>query len=151
MKKPLIIYICGPITGMPNGNAKLFEDAEDWYINQGHMVINPHNIGNHLGNVSETEIVKNELASITTIVDVIALLPGWQNSRYGLVEVATGIASAIPFVKAFSFNPLHPILKLMAYGSYSYKELACEHGKAAQAANKLQSRKKEPFTVRQDS
>jgi len=133
---------------MPNGNRSLFEKAENWYINRGHCIINPHNVANHLGDVPETSIMRDELASITTHVDHIALLPGWQDSRYGLVEVAVGLASGIPFIRAFSFNPIHPQLKLMAYGSQSYKELVDSHHPPAQAAVAGWPQQKKPDAMR---
>jgi hypothetical protein len=133
---------------MPNGNQSLFEKAENWYINRGHCIINPHNVANHLGDVPETTIVRDELASITTHVDHIALLPGWQDSRYGMVEVAVGIASGIPFVRAFSFDPIYPQIKLMAYGSKSYKELACRYRSAAQTTSKEGMWKEKPRPLR---
>ncbi len=129
--KSKLIYICGPITGMPNGNKSLFEKAENWYVNRGNMIINPHNVSHYMGDVPEMLIVKDELASITTVVDFIALLPGWKDSRYGLVEVAVGLACGIPFIKAFSFDKVYPTIKIMAYGSKGSKTLGEKNGKPA--------------------
>ena len=143
-----LIYLCGPITGMPNGNRSLFQKAENWYINRGHSIVNPHNVAIGLGDVPEHLIVKDELASITTLVDYIALLPGWHDSRDGLVEVAVGLACGIPFVRAFSFDPIHPRIKFMAYGSQSYKELACQHSAATPTAAKKPRGAQEPSGLR---
>lgn len=132
MTSPKIIYLCGPITGMPNGNKSLFDKAENWYIKRGHQIVNPHNVAYYLGDVPEHVIVKDELASITTVVDCIALLPGWKDSRFGLIEVAVGLASGIPFVRAFSFDTIYPIVKFMAYGSKGSKTLGEERSKPAQ-------------------
>lgn len=120
---PKIVYLCGPITGMPNGNRQAFEEAEDYYIALGYMVINPHTVADYMPGKPESEIVKNELASISTIVDCIALLPGWKNSRYGLVEVSVGLACGIPFLVAGTEKQTSPTLKLSAYGSQGSKTL----------------------------
>lgn len=144
-----LIYLCGPITGMPNGNRSLFEKAERWYLNRKHTIINPHDVASYLGDVPEHLIVKDELASITTLVDYIALLPGWKNSRYGMVEVAVGLACGIPFIRAFSFDPIHPRIKFMAYGSENYKELACLHSAPTPEANRGQEKQEKQYNLRQ--
>lgn len=118
-----IIYICGPITGKPNGNKELFQKATNWYRNRGLIVINPHEIAE---TVSEHEplILREEFAQITQNVDAVALLPGWENSSYGMVEVAIAISCGIEIIKAFSFTVLHPTLTIQANGSNRSKKLA---------------------------
>lgn len=128
-----IIYICGEITGKPNGNRERFQKATNWYRNRGFDVINPHEIADSVGD-NETVILREELAQITQNVDVIALLPGWENSRYGLVEVAAGITCGIQFIKAFSFYVIHPILTLQANGSNGSKTLVEKDNQPAESA-----------------
>lgn len=147
---PKIIYLCGPITGMTNGNRQAFEEAEDYYINLGYMVINPHTVADYMPGKPESEIVKNELASITTIVDCIALLPGWKNSRYGLVEVSVGLACGIPFLVAGTEKQTSPTLKLSAYGSQGSKMLVAWDSTPAPAIGRQQAGKKKPSRLRQD-
>lgn len=117
-----VIYICGPITGKPNGNKEIFQKAANWYRNRGLIVINPHDIANIVGQ-HEPTILREEFAQITQNVDAIALLTGWQNSRYGLVEVAIAISCGIQIIKAFSFEVLHPTLTIQADGSNRSKTL----------------------------
>lgn len=117
-----VIYICGPITGELNGNKEQFRKAANWYRNRGLLVINPHDIANAVGQ-HEPTILREEFAQITQNVDAIALLPGWQNSRYGLVEVAIAISCGIQMIKAFSFEVLHPTLTIQAHGSKRSKTL----------------------------
>ena len=117
-----VIYICGPITGKPNGNKEIFQKAANWYRNRGLIVINPHDIANIVGQ-HEPTILREEFAQITQNVDAIAMLQGWQNSRYGLVEVAIAISCGIQMIKAFSFEVLHPTLTIQADGSNRSKTL----------------------------
>ncbi len=134
-----IIYLCGPITGKSNGNFRLFERAERWYTNRGLLVHNPHSIAAmHPAGTPEREIVRHELAEIANNVDAIALLPGWQYSRYGLVEVAVGIASNITFIKGFSFDIVKPTLEIIAHGSNRSKTLAAEHDQPAERTDPAQ-------------
>ena len=117
-----VIYICGPITGKPNGNKEIFQKAANWYRNRGLIVINPHDIANIVGQ-HEPTILREEFAQITQNVDAIAMLQGWQNSRYGLVEVAIAISCGIQMIKAFNFDVLHPTLTIQADGSNRSKTL----------------------------
>ncbi len=150
MITPKIIYLCGPITGMPNGNKSLFEKAENWYIKRGHQIVNPHNVAYYLGDVPEHVIVKSELASISTIVDGIALLPGWKNSRYGLVEVSVGLACGLTFWVAGTETQTSPTLKLFAYGSQGSKMLVAWDSTPAPAIGRQQAGKKTPSRLRQN-
>lgn len=122
-----IIYLCGPITGKIDGNRRMFTKAERWYTNRGMLVHNPHNIAAlHPEGTPERDIVRHELGEIISNVDAIALLPGWKYSRYGLVEVAVGIASNITFIKAFTFEIVKPTIEIIAYGAKRSKTLAAE-------------------------
>lgn len=135
---------------MPNGNRQAFEDAEDYYINLGYMVINPHTVADHMPGKLESEIVKSELASISTIVDCIALLPGWKNSRYGLVEVSVGLACGLTFWVAGTETQTSPTLKLSAYGSQGSKMLVAWDSTPAPAIGRQQAGEKTPSRLRQN-
>jgi hypothetical protein len=126
-----IVYICGPITGTPQGNNKTFERTATWYRNRGFLVINPHEVADSFANdIPEYKIMRSELAEIAVHVDFIALLPEWEKSRGALVEIATGIISGIPFVKAFSFEKVYPKLIIKSYGCETSQELVAKDNPA---------------------
>lgn len=126
-----IVYICGPITGKPDGNDIQFHKAAAWYRKNGFLVCNPHEIAADFSkSTPECLIMRSELAAITVHVDFIALLPGWQFSRGSLVEIATGIISGIPFIKAFTFETLYPTLTIQADGSKTSKRLVARNNPA---------------------
>lgn len=133
--KPFLIYLCGPITGIPNGNRYAFDKAERYYTNRGHHVINPHSYADSMPDVPEYKIIREELAGIVCNVDMLALLPGWQNSRFGLIEVAVALATGIHIINAFTFDPIYPTIKIRTNGTNGSKELVSQHRKSTQGSH----------------
>lgn len=131
-----IVYICGPITGKMQGNQAQFHKAASWYRRRGFTVCNPHEMAADFASITpETVIMRSELASITVHVDFIALLPGWDESRGALVEVATGIISGIPFIKAFTFETMYPKLTIQADGCKTSKRLVAESNQSKESVD----------------
>lgn len=88
------IYICGPITGMPDLNRKAFNDAAE-RLNSAELVraVNPHTIcaditADFKGTPEELwqACMKKDIAELLTC-DGVALLPGFSNSRGARLEV----------------------------------------------------------------
>lgn len=148
--KTTTIYLCGPITGMLNGNREAFKKTEAFYKNLGYTVINPHTVADNMPGKTECEIVKTELSSITSMVNCIALLPGWKNSRYGLVEVSLGLAYGIPFIIAGTLINVSPTIKLSAYETERSKTLAAWDNTTAPATSKQPNGAQEPSGMCQD-
>lgn len=87
------IYICGPITGIPNWNRPAFNEASERLITSGFAIpVNPHDIcayivAYHRGpeELLWQKCMKADIAELLTC-DGIALLPGWQNSKGANIE-----------------------------------------------------------------
>lgn len=85
MSKPRI-YIAGPISGMPNDNIEAFAEAAATLRAKGYDAINPHEL--HEGATDRTwegymcRDLPHVLAS-----QVVATLPGWENSDGAQIEV----------------------------------------------------------------
>lgn len=109
MKK---VYVAGPMRGLPEFNFPAFHAATVKLRAQGYMVFNPaerdgerHGVDISKGNLTGDETIAakehgfnlrealgEDLEFICRHADVVALLPGWQNSKGALAERATAIA-----------------------------------------------------------
>lgn len=115
MKKS--VYICGPITGMPDLNRLEFNRAEVQLNALGFQAINPHVIckdivASHEGSPEELwqKCMRNDIQHMLRC-DLVVLLNGWSNSRGAMIEAKLAKDVAIP-VSLFDkfmegFNQLH--------------------------------------------
>lgn len=90
-----VLYLSGPMSGIPDFNAVAFFRATDTLREKGYTVINPHELPEpEIGGKSDLEAWAEYLArdvmlfaKITSPV-VLVLLPGWEHSRGSLLERA---------------------------------------------------------------
>ena len=85
--KKLTVYLCGPITGIPDLNREVFEEAERTLTAKGYHVINPHKIPEHVGAKDQSwqGYMKRDLPYLLK-ADLVALLPGWGKSKGAMFE-----------------------------------------------------------------
>ena len=81
------IYIAGPMTGKPNWNAEAFAEAEQWYSDQGHTVLNPasHTPRVNPESITHEQYMKIALAMVDA-VDLVVFLDGWEHSKGAQME-----------------------------------------------------------------
>lgn len=81
----MLVYISGPITGMPDLNWAVFEDATEKLLLNGHVPFNPF--------YSNLDITRpwhehmREALRLLLKAEAVALLPGWERSRGARLEV----------------------------------------------------------------
>lgn len=85
----LIIYISGPMTGLPEFNYPAFNEAEK-RLNEagGFTVLNPASRGG-AGTKSYDWFIRQDIKLLAE-ADAIALLPGWEKSRGATLETYIG-------------------------------------------------------------
>lgn len=88
------VYICGPITGIPEFNKPAFDSVEDQLRHQGFEPINPHRTCAHIlrsffpsDQAHWRACMKVDIRELMTC-DMIVLLPGWESSKGAKLEVA---------------------------------------------------------------
>ena len=106
------VYVAGPMRGLPYFNFPAFNAATATLREEGYVVFNPaerdterHGTDVSAGNVKGDEqqaakehgfdlrvALGEDLAWICAHADVIALLPGWRNSKGATAEHATAVA-----------------------------------------------------------
>ena len=88
--EPRVIYLSGPMTGLPEYNYPLFREVAGELREAGHRVYNPAEFP-HKGDPKDFPIRKAFAAYAAFIcleADTIVLLPGWQASKGVLAEKA---------------------------------------------------------------
>lgn len=80
-----MVYISGPMTGLPNYNFEAFNDAEAMLEAKGFVVVNPARFGDQRRSWEEN--MRMSLDGLL-ICEAIYFLPGWEQSRGAILEHA---------------------------------------------------------------
>lgn len=85
------LYVCGPMTGVPDKNFPAFRTAAEQLRQAGYEVVDPSTLGEH-DNWAWADYLKRDLPEMLKC-DGLALLPGWEHSRGAGLEylVARGL------------------------------------------------------------
>lgn len=100
------VYVSGPISGYPNGNAEAFTERTKILIAGGFDAVNPHDCPpNHTGECVGRSLdskphkygcyLRSDLRELLNC-DAITMLPGWEESPGALVERSVALAVGLP-------------------------------------------------------
>lgn len=82
----MLLYVAGPMTGLPERNRPAFFAAEALLRSMGHDTLNPAISEDLMGwDCSWEDYMKND-AKLVRSADGIVLLPGWQKSKGAKIE-----------------------------------------------------------------
>lgn len=83
-----VVYIAGPMSGLPEFNYPAFNDAEGRLLVAGHYPLNPTRIEeeNTAGEPQAWDWYMRRALKMVTDADGMALLPGWADSRGARLE-----------------------------------------------------------------
>jgi hypothetical protein len=81
----MIIYISGPMTGLPEFNFPAFHAAAAQLRSLGYEVINPAEFGEGEGK-TWADCMRKDIKALMDCTHV-AVLPGWENSKGARIEV----------------------------------------------------------------
>jgi hypothetical protein len=88
----MILYIAGPMTGLPEFNYPAFFHAEEQLWAMGYGVLNP---ARHDKCDTWEDYMRLGIAAVLKC-DGIALLPGWSNSKGTLLETHIATSLGLP-------------------------------------------------------
>jgi hypothetical protein len=91
----VILYIAGPMTGYPDYNFPLFNDAEVHLREAGYDVLNPAQRAGKIKGASWQWYLRHGIADVC-VADGIATLPNWGKSRGARLEVSVGHGLGMP-------------------------------------------------------
>ena len=107
----MIIYLAGPMSGLPRHNFEAFDAAQKQLESEGHCVISPANLSRGLGLTDwdgETLVLndtqryadgmRRDVQAIM-LCHQIVVLDGWAESRGAKVEVALAQILGIPVIR----------------------------------------------------
>lgn len=105
-----ILYIAGPMTGLPEFNYAAFNEAAEELRAAGFTVLNPVDVD--IADATEGERTwqwyMRRTLKMMLDADAIATLPGWRNSKGASIEVDTADRIGIPEA---------PVTHWLAYGA----------------------------------
>jgi uncharacterized protein DUF4406 len=87
----MILYIAGPMAGIPHDNHPAFKKTKALLENEGHTVISPLDMDEYDEN-RKFDIAKsfhNDLRAVCLEVDGVIVLPGWESSDGASIEAMT--------------------------------------------------------------
>jgi hypothetical protein len=96
----IIFYIAGPVTGIPEGNRPLFDQAQVWLEQQGAIALNPTILPEGL---ASHQSYMNICLPMLREAQAILLLPGWHRSVGAKMEYDEARRLGMPM---FHFTPI---------------------------------------------
>lgn len=90
----MIVYIAGPMTGLPEFNFPAFDRAAELLAANGHLVLNPAQMDRDVGfdpssSVASSEFLRDAMRRDLSAIcgaEAIAMLPGWEHSAGARIE-----------------------------------------------------------------
>jgi Domain of unknown function (DUF4406) len=83
---PHKLYVAGPMTGIPHANYPAFHAASKQLRDVGYAVLNPaENYAGHIG-LTHADYMRLDIQMVL-LVDGVAVLPGWRESKGASLEV----------------------------------------------------------------
>lgn len=94
----MILYVAGPMSGLPEFNYPAFNDAADLLRDAGYSVLNPVDSEqhNHTGQPQQWQWYMRHALRMVTEADGVALLADWDKSRGAQLEFHVAGALALP-------------------------------------------------------
>lgn len=104
----VIVYVAGPMSGLPDHNVPAFDAARDRLQEAGFATITPpditRSVGRHIegigadGSITEAaylELVRLDLRELTQ-ANAMVLLPGWRRSKGAKIEYVVAVQMGLP-------------------------------------------------------
>lgn len=88
------LYVIGPVTGMPDFNRAAFAEARAKLVAAGHSVRTPYDF--IPVDATCERAMRLSLHNLLDNTDGVALLDGWQESRFASIEFGVSYECGIP-------------------------------------------------------
>lgn len=93
------LYLCGPMSGLPEYGYPAFHDHAFFLRAQGHVVVNPAEMFPEPEGVVWTAALREDLKALLDC-ECVAVLPGWRQSRGAALEVHVARTLQMPILDA---------------------------------------------------
>lgn len=91
----MLLYLSGPMTGLPDHNYPTFDAATAALRMQGYEVINPAETAGGTTRLPRATFLRIDIGYVLAS-DMVVLLPGWDKSSGSKLEIAIANAVDIP-------------------------------------------------------
>jgi len=120
-QKPKMIYLSGPMTGIPDLNFPLFKEVAEEWKRRGWAVFNPAETDGGDTSNPKSYYMRLDIQALThPDITAIGLLPGWENSRGALTEAMIARELGLKVFVHYWFNRSHT---LWSFGQREWDEL----------------------------
>ena len=92
---PPLLYLSGPMTGVPEFNAPLFRSVAGELRRQGYRVFVPHDLSKHDQSLPWALYMRWAIRALMDC-DEIVMLPGWKESKGAMLEYQIASALGMP-------------------------------------------------------
>lgn len=99
----MILYLSGPMTGLPNNNYKEFNKWAHFFRQRGHQVLNPAENDGGSQDKSRAFYMRLDVESLLQVQGII-LLQGWEMSKGVKFELAVAHELEIPVYDVETFK-----------------------------------------------
>jgi len=101
-----IVYLSGPMTGLPDYNYPAFHAAAAAWRAAGYQVVNPAENFEGVTHLPREVYLQRDIHQLVTEATAIAFLSGWQKSKGATLEHAVAAGLGYPMFDAATFQPL---------------------------------------------
>lgn len=98
------LYLSGPMTGIPDFNFPAFNQASARWRSEGYRVFNPAENFDGRTDLPRAAYMREDLAQVMQ-ADIVAVLPGWKDSKGARLEVAMARELDLPVIDAITGEP----------------------------------------------
>jgi hypothetical protein len=100
-----MVYLSGPMTGLPNFNHEAFNKAAEYFRSQNKEVFNPAEVFGGDTTHLRSEYMRLEIQALLYSTELV-MLPGWENSKGALLElqIAEELEMPISFITTLQIN-----------------------------------------------
>lgn len=98
----MIIYISGPMSGLPEFNFPAFTEAAKKLRELGHIVISPHEIEQPA--LTWEACMRQDIKQLMD-ADMVVVLPGWEKSKGANIEVDIAIGLGMQIIRIKELIP----------------------------------------------
>lgn len=93
-----MIYISGPMTGLPDWNYPAFNEAAEFLRSKGYEVFNPAEIFEGRTDLPRNEYMREDIKALLEC-DTVMLLSGWEKSEGALLEADIAFEIGLPVLE----------------------------------------------------
>ncbi len=111
----MLIYLSGPMSGLPDWNYPAFRDAAALLRDRGHIVLNPAETAGGSTHLSRAQFLYIDIGYVQA-AEAVVVLPGWRRSKGAMLEVHIAHSLEKPVFWYDSAVGVGPQIEIQGFG-----------------------------------